>query len=141
MKKILTLITALAMSFVVTIAASIWVHRNDGEISVSREQRIQKIQEWAKDLVDLSRRNRLLYFKHPKSGSLEFEQTASEIIRGLGGSGAREGWGFYLPPPPPPEDEESPPYEPVPPESDELVTAAHLNRFGPDVERSLQNHF
>jgi len=106
---------------------------------MSREQRLQKIQEWAKDLVDLSRRNRLLYFKHPKSGSLEFEQTASEIIRGLGGSGAREGWGFHLPPPPPPEDEESPPYEPLLPESDELVTAAHLDRFGAEIERSLQN--
>ena len=106
---------------------------------MSREQRIKKIEEWAKDLVDLSRRNRLLYFKHPKSGSLEFEQTASQVFRGLGGTAANEGWSFYLPPPPPPVDDEAEPYEPLPPESDELVTASHLNRFAPEIERSLQN--
>jgi hypothetical protein len=88
---------------------------------------------WAEDLIDLSRRNRLLYFHHTKSTTFEFAQTALEVEAGLEG---RRGWGFYLPPPP----AEDPVTREIVPRAtpDELVVALTPTRYRPQLERGLK---
>lgn len=61
------------------------------------------LRRWGEDLVDLSRRNRLLYFRHLKAGTLEFEQTAPTVLAGLRRPGRSPGWGIHIPPEPAPE--------------------------------------
>lgn len=46
------------------------------------------LRKWRTDLIDLTKRNRLLYFKHLRSGSLEFEQDAPTVLGRLDGRGA-----------------------------------------------------
>ena len=87
---------------------------------------------WAEDLVDLSRRNRLLYFRHYKSGSLRFAQDPSQVEARLG-----RGWYFFLPPNPPTDPDE--PYDPGEPKDNDLVVDMHPPRYGPMIERSLKN--
>ena len=58
-----------------------------------------QLRRWREELIDLSRRNRLLYFKHLRSGSLEFEQGAGEVWRRLRLTGRSAGWDVFLPPP------------------------------------------
>ena len=43
----------------------------------------QKIEDWAKKLVDLSRRNRLLYYRATKRTSLTFRQPSPDAITAL----------------------------------------------------------
>lgn len=89
---------------------------------------------WAEDLIDLSRRNRLLYFAHTRSASFEFAQPADEIETRLG---SRRGWGFYLPPPP--EVGAGASRNPAPtPAPDELVVSLKPERQGPEIERGLK---
>ena len=42
------------------------------------------LRRWREDLIDFTKRNRLLYFKHLRSGSLEFKQGARTLLDGLG---------------------------------------------------------
>lgn len=63
----------------------------------------QQLKKWRDDLVNLSRRNRLLYFKHTRSASLEIQlpPSSQEIFDRLNAGGARAFWEFQLPPDPP----------------------------------------
>jgi hypothetical protein len=100
---------------------------------------VAQLERWQKELVDLTRRNGLLYFRHLKTSSFGFKQSASAIQRGLGGSGASAGWSFYLPEPPSDEEDgETKEYKPDPPRSDELVVARPANRYRPQIERGLK---
>ena len=96
------------------------------------------LRRWREDLIDLSKRNRLLYFKHLRSGSLEFEQDARTLLDGLGGRGASAGWGFHIPPDPPDEPGLLDPPDPPHPRSDDLVIAARQGKTGKQIERSLR---
>ena len=98
------------------------------------------LQKWREELIDLSRRNRLLYFKHLRSGSLEFEQSAQTLLDGLGGRGASAGWGFHIPldPPDPPSLLDPDPPDSPPPRSDHLVVAESQGKTGIEIERSLR---
>ena len=87
---------------------------------------------WAEDLVDLSRRNRLLYFRHYRSGSLRFVQDPIQVGARLG-----RGWYFFLPPHPPNDPDE--PYHPGEPKDNELVVDMDPPRYGPLIQRSLKN--
>lgn len=118
----------------------------------SRDLVHDHLQKWRTDLIDLTRRNRLLYFKHLRSGSLEFEQDAPTVLGRLDGRGASAGWSFYLPPDP---DDESNPQFPssdqqtvfdvpdtrtvLPPRGDELVIAASQNKTSKQIRRSLKS--
>lgn len=97
----------------------------------------EHLERWAEDLIDLSRRNRLLYFRHLKSASLRFAQ-ASRVVEERIGPG-RKGWYFFLPPNPPTDPSE--PYEPGVPKDNELVIDMRPERYGPTIERGLRNLF
>lgn len=88
---------------------------------------------WAEDLIDLSRRNRLLYFQHTKSTTFEFAQTALDVEAGLEG---RRGWGFYLPPPPPEDPTSRQIVAAAAP--DELIVSLTPTRYRPQLERGLK---
>ena len=96
------------------------------------------LRRWREDLIDFSKRNRLLYFKHLRSGSLEFEQHARTLLDGLGGRGTSAGWGFHIPPDPPDPPSLLNPPDPPPPRSDDLVIAARQAKTGRQIERSLR---
>ena len=118
----------------------------------SRDLVRDHLQKWRTELIDLTKRNRLLYFKHLRSGSLEFEQDAPAVLDRLDGRRAGGGWRFYLPPEP---DEESPPQSPsseqqtvfdtpgtravLPPRQDELVVAASQDKTTRQIRRSLKS--
>jgi very-short-patch-repair endonuclease/ribosomal protein S7 len=62
----------------------------------------ERVRAWLRrqreDLIDLSRRNRLLYFRHTKTASLEIVHPGpSEILTRLGRTPAGGVWDFYLP--------------------------------------------
>ena len=94
---------------------------------------VSQLRRWAEELVDLTRRNRLLYFRHTKSSSLQFEQDGSVVEMGLAGSG----WSFFLPKPPPKDPDE--PYERDVPGRNELIVSNSPERFGPQIERGLSS--
>lgn len=98
----------------------------------------QQIDRWADDLIDLTRRNRLLYFKHTRSRSLEFSQEPDLLESRLDA-----GWRFYLPEPPPGEPEPlfeiDPPPEPEPPQDDQLCVSMQPERYRDDILRCLRN--
>ncbi|MXW95591.1 MAG: DUF4011 domain-containing protein [Acidimicrobiaceae bacterium] len=96
----------------------------------SRDLVRDQLQKWRTDLIDLTKRNRLLYFRHLKSGSLEFEQDAPTLLGRLEGP---SGWSFYLPPDP----EES--RRRTQPRDDELVIAASQNKTSKQIRRSLKS--
>jgi len=55
-----------------------------------------QLKAWQDDLVNLTKRNRLLYFRHTKTSTLELVAPDLETVwRGLDG-----GWKFHLPPEP-----------------------------------------
>ncbi len=96
------------------------------------------LEKWRKELIGLSRKNRVLYFKHLKSGSLEFEQDALTVLNGLN---SRRGWSFYLPPDPEPtgsDDDAIPPILPRPPRKHELVIASHQKKTSKQTISSLK---
>jgi very-short-patch-repair endonuclease len=100
-----------------------------------------QLRRWREELVDLSRKNRLLYFKHLRSGSLEFEQDADSVWRRLQMTGRAAGWGIFLPPHEA-DDEETLDLEISPrphPRSDELVVAESLGKNRAGVEASLRS--
>lgn len=77
-----------------------------------QQQRLeQQLKKWRDDLINLSRTNRLLYFRHTKSASLELEipPSSQSVFERLEGGGRNAHWEFQLPadtkpgePPPPP---------------------------------------
>ena len=90
------------------------------ELAPDRESRLRtQISRWRDDLIDLSKRNRLLWFRATASTTFELRQPDLRTIhtRTMGGGS----WGFYLPPDPaePPQD---PPRAAPLPRPDELVT-------------------
>ncbi len=98
----------------------------------------RQIDRWADDLIDLTGRNRLLYFKHTRSRSLEFSQEPDLVESRLDA-----GWRFYLPEPPAAEPDslfevESPP-EPEPPQDDQLCVSMQPERYRDDIVRCLRN--
>lgn len=99
----------------------------------------EHLRRWAEELVDLTRRNRLLYFKHSASTSLEFAQSGSQVIQRFD----RGGWGFYLPDPPADDDgdddDNDDGFDPGTPAADELVVDMTPVRYGPKIERGLKN--
>lgn len=91
------------------------------------------IAKWAEDLIDLTRRNALLYFRHTSSASLEFRQRAGEVEAGLD---SRGGWTFHLPPEPPEDPEE--PYDPPVPGPGELVVEMKPPRYEKKILAGLK---
>jgi hypothetical protein len=58
----------------------------------------QQLQKWRDDLINLSRSNRLLYFRHTKTSSLEIGRPGSaEALQRLNASGTSNFWKFHLP--------------------------------------------
>ena len=54
------------------------------QISEERRQTVETArQSWIRKLIDLSRRNNLLYFRPLKTGTLELTSASSERLRGL----------------------------------------------------------
>lgn len=70
----------------------------------TREQSaIEKTRAWLKtqrdDLINMSRTNRLLYFKHTKTASMEItDPSVAGVLERLSRGGANSYWDFYLPP-------------------------------------------
>src|SRR5690348_14036712 len=59
-----------------------------GEVPAQRLQRVdQARQAWIRKLIDLSRRNNLLYFRELKVGTLDLSATEPEVMRALLQSG------------------------------------------------------
>ena len=99
------------------------------------------LQKWAEDLVDLSRRNRLLYFKHLKSGTLEFEQPAATVLAGLRRTGSSAGWGIFIPASPAPESDQldlGSAAVKAPQINTELVVAEDMGKSGKQIAQSLK---
>lgn len=98
----------------------------------------QQIDRWADDLIDLTGRNRLLYFKHTRSRSLEFSQEPDLVESRLDA-----GWRFYLPERPAGEPEAllevEPLPEPEPPRDDQLCVSMQPERYRDDILRCLRN--
>lgn len=100
-----------------------------------------QLRRWREELVDLSRKNRLLHFRHLRSGSLEFEQEADDAWRRFRMTGRTAGWGIFLPPSESDEGEtleleiSSRPY----PRTDELVVAESLGKNRAGIEASLRS--
>lgn len=64
---------------------------------------IEKTHAWLKtqrdDLINMSRTNRLLYFKHTKTASMEItDPSTADVLERLSRGGANNYWDFYLPP-------------------------------------------
>lgn len=54
--------------------------------SKNRDRVAEQVEQWRDDLVNLTRQNKLLYFKHTKSSSLEIEQPSGvDVLRVLDG--------------------------------------------------------
>src|ERR1700687_4275 len=90
------------------------------ELAPDRESRLRtQISRWRDDLIDLSKRNRLLWFRATASTTFELRQPDLRTIhtRTMGGGS----WGFYLPPDPAEPPQEPPRAAPLP-RPDELVT-------------------
>ena len=96
------------------------------------------VRRWGEDLVDLSRRNRLLYFKHLKSGTLQFDQDARTVIAGLRPRrGSAAGWSISVA-----ADDDLlglPGIPPQQPRSDELVVSATMSKTGTQIATGLRS--
>lgn len=72
-------------------------------MSTHRAPMDEKVRAWLKtqrdDLINMSRTNRLLYFKHTKTASLEITgPTATDVLARVSRGGTGGYWDFYLPP-------------------------------------------
>ncbi len=112
--------------------------------SKSQTKLRQQLKKWRDDLVNLSRTNRLLYFRHTKTASLKIESPGSDAIASrLNGSPSSNFWTFYFPPPPP-EDPKVPAPEPTPRPGELLVkekSAAELSSALRLLERKANQEF
>lgn len=74
------------------------------------ERLSQQLKKWREELINLSRANRLLYFRHTKTASLEIASPGPQaVLERLNANGARNLWDFYLPPATDPSDATPPP--------------------------------
>lgn len=71
----------------------------------TRERVLEQIDIWRKELINLARSNRLLYFRHTKSSTLEIIREPDEVDEVVARLLAGAGWQFYMPPEAPSEDE------------------------------------
>ncbi len=85
------------------------------ELSVAAAQRMNdQVEKWRNDLVNLTKRNRLLYFKHTRSASFELTAPSGhEILRRLEATGSSE-WRFCIPAVADNPDEDPPPVDRAP---------------------------
>lgn len=84
----------------------------------------EQLARWRDEVINLARSNRLLYFRHLKTSTLEITAPGhSHLVEGLGGKG------LAIHVPPDPDDDSA---DPAPPRADEVVT----DKPGP---RQLQN--
>lgn len=99
------------------------------QLSDSQRARLDaQLDKWRDELVNLTRRNKLIYFKHTKASTLEIvAPSAGSIHAAL----QRGSWSFFLPPPTDDGDEQ-PARRPAP---TELVTDKKL---ASDVEKALK---
>ena len=100
----------------------------------------EHLRRWREELIDLGWKNRLLYFRHLRSGSLEFELAAGDVWRRLRRSGRSASWGVFLPSPESDDGEViDPEVPPQPyPRTDELVVVESLGKKRSDIEKSLR---
>jgi transcription elongation GreA/GreB family factor/very-short-patch-repair endonuclease len=82
-----------------------------------RDRLRAQLGRWREDLIDLSRRNRLLWFRPTRATTFELRQPGLRDIHQRTMAG--ESWGFFLPPDPAAPRSDQPPSEP---RADELVT-------------------
>lgn len=112
--------------------------------SKSQTKLRQQLKKWRDDLVNLSRTNRLLYFRHTNTASLEIESPGSDAIASrLNGPPSSNFWTFYFPPPPP-EDPKIPAPEPSPRPGELLVkdkSATELSSALRLLERKANQEF
>jgi hypothetical protein len=63
---------------------------------VSSKKVLDQLDAWRKELVNLNRTNRLLYFRHTKTSTLELAgRSPDDLLQGLE-SASRPGWGFQV---------------------------------------------
>lgn len=101
-------------------------------MTMAKDPVLDHVLRCAEELIDLTRRNRLLYFRHTRTASLEFAQGASTVDAGLD---QHDGWRFHLPPVPP--DDAVPLYTSPVPAADHLVVSLEPERYKPEIERGL----
>lgn len=99
-----------------------------------------QLHRWCEELIDLSRRNRLVHFRPTKSSTLEILRPGPVAVLARLPESGKLGWRFYLPPDPEPEREEARLGErisqpPPPPHSDELVTSKETRQ---EIEGALR---
>src|SRR6266536_1362742 len=73
---------------------------NVGSVLEDRDQRrvVDQIDTWRKQLINLARSNRLLYFRHTRMSTLEIACEPDELTEVAGRLLARGSWRFYEPP-------------------------------------------
>src|SRR5450755_2831004 len=64
----------------------------------ARQRVLDQIEIWRKELVNLARSNRLLYFRHTKSSTLEIVREPDQTQEVVGELLAGRSWRFYMPP-------------------------------------------
>lgn len=113
--------------------------RGDGsqhDTSETRGSTKSRLHSWLKkqrdELIDMNRRNRLLYFQHTKTSSLEITTpTPSDLLSRLNRGGAANYWTFYLPSRDTENDDQPPRRDPSP---TDLVVAG---KDRPGIEKAL----
>lgn len=105
-----------------------------------RDRVRKQLRDWRDELIDLSRRNRLLYYRHLRSGSLEFEQDAADVSDRLSRGGRSNDWRVFLPPRDAGEDEELDFGTAVSsgPSAGELAVAVSMGKNRAAIETSLR---
>ena len=75
---------------------------NVGSKLEDRDQRrvVEQIDTWRKQLINLARSNRLLYFRHTRMSTLEIVRGPGELVELAGRLLAGGSWRFYEPPEP-----------------------------------------
>lgn len=103
---------------------------------MANERVLQQIRKWRDELIDLSRRNRLLNLTSTKSSSLSITEPALDEI--LGGLRRREGWRFHYPVPTVAERDDPALMAALHAEDTELSDARESDELLTDVRTSTQ---
>jgi very-short-patch-repair endonuclease len=103
-----------------------------------------QLKKWRDDLINLSRTNRLLYFRHTKTASLEIARpTSNAVAQRFAGPPSSNFWTFHFPPAPPKDPEL--PIPPPSPRAGELLvkdkTASELASGLRLLERKANQEF
>jgi REase_MTES_1575/Protein of unknown function (DUF4011)/AAA domain/Protein of unknown function (DUF3320) len=69
-----------------------------GTAGSARQRVLDQIDVWRKELINLARSNRLLYFRHTKSSTLEIVREPDQIDEVVSRLLAGRRWRFYVPP-------------------------------------------